>query len=104
MIHTQACQKIEFQFRRIIDDTTASLRQHRQQLLTELAETKSVTVSKIHKQLEENRQQSKSMENLMESCKKLLDEDHMKGLLGRAREVTPLIKRKEAVADRLVSS
>lgn len=102
-VHSQACQKIELQFRRLIDDTTASLRQHRHQLLTDLADNKAVTISKIQKQLEENRQQSKTMENLMESCKKLLDEDHMKGLLGRAREVTPLTQRREAIADSLQS-
>lgn len=99
-IHSQACQKIELQFRRVIDDMTANLRQHRQQLLTDLADTKTVTISKINKQLDENRQQSKTIENLMESCKKLLDEDHMKGLLGRAREVTPLIQRRESIAER----
>ena len=42
----------------------------------------------------------KTMENLMESSKKLLDEDHTKGLLMKAADVAPLVQKQEAVADR----
>ena len=68
--------------------------------ISQITENKSKTITKLQTQLEENRQRSKTMENLMESCKKLLDEDHVKGLLGRASEVSPLIERQEEVAEK----
>ena len=84
----------------MINDITASLRLQQQMSISQLSENKAKTVTKLQTQLEDNRQQAKTMENLMESCKKLLDEDHVKGLLGRAKEVTPLIQRQEKVADK----
>ncbi|XP_053402699.1 probable E3 ubiquitin-protein ligase MID2 [Mercenaria mercenaria] len=98
-IHAQASQKIDLQYQRLIDDITSSLRQHRHATLHRLSESKSKILAKLRTQIEENRQQLKTMENLMESCKKLLDEDHTKGLLMRASDVAPLVQKQEAVSD-----
>lgn len=103
-VHSQACQKIDVQYQRLIDDLTASLRQHRHTTLHRLSESKSKILGKLRSQIDENRQQLKTMENVIESCKKLLDEDHTKGILGRAGDVQPLVEKQEAATDRLVLS
>lgn len=103
-IHGQASQKIDLQYQRLVDDITSSLRQHRHTTLHRLSESKSKILAKLRTQIEENRQQLKTMENLTESCKKLLDKDHTKGLLMRAADLAPLVQKQEAVSDRLHTS
>ncbi|KAL4234701.1 medial ring protein Mid2 [Mactra antiquata] len=100
-MHLQACQKIDLQYQRVIEDITSNLRQHRHEMLHKLSESKSKILAKLRTQIEENRQQLKTMENLMESCKKLLDDDHSNSLLIQAGEIQPLIQKQEAVYDRL---
>jgi len=88
------------QYQRLIDDLTTSLRQHRHTTQHRLSESKSKILGKLRSQIDENRQQLKTMENVVESCKKLLDKDHTKGILGRAGDVQPLVEKQEAANDR----
>lgn len=99
--HVQASQKVDLQYQRYIEDITSNLRQHRHATLHRLSESKSKILAKLRTQIEENRQQLKTLENLMESCKKLLNEDQTQSLLTKAGDVTPLLQKQEAVSDRL---
>ncbi|KAL3859262.1 hypothetical protein ACJMK2_009489 [Sinanodonta woodiana] len=103
-MHKQACQKIDIQYRRLIEDITACLKQHRSSLLYQLERSKVKVTRRIHQQLDDNRQESKKVENLIESCKKLLDEDHMKGLLGRADEIGPIVQKVDDMSQLLETS
>lgn len=98
-VHRQACQKVENQYRRLLEDTTSALRQQKQALLQSLTITKSKSITQLQKQLETNSKTSKNMEDLLESCKKILDEDHTKGLLSRATEIPPITQKAQELED-----
>ena len=98
-VHRQACQKVENQYRRMLEDTTCALRQQKQALLQALTTAKSKSVSQLQNQLDVTSKTSKNVEDLMESCKKILDEDHTKGFLSRATEVPPITKKTQEIED-----
>ncbi|XP_071172338.1 probable E3 ubiquitin-protein ligase MID2 isoform X3 [Mytilus edulis] len=103
-VHRQACQKVENQYRRLLEDTTSALRQQKQALIQSLTSAKSKSVSQLHNHLDVNSKTSKQVEDLLESCKKILDEDHTKGLLSRATEIPPLTEQTQEIEDCLQKS
>jgi uncharacterized membrane-anchored protein len=83
----------------MLEDTTCALRQQKQALLQALTTAKSKSVSQLQNQLDVTSKTSKNVEDLMESCKKILDEDHTKGFLSRATEVPPITKKTQEIED-----
>ena len=84
---------MDTQYARLIEDLTCALQHNRLSLSEQMSATKSQTLTKLKSQLEDNRNYSKTIENLLESCKKMLDEDHRKGLLSHAGEVEPIVQQ-----------
>ena len=51
-------------------------------------------------QIGECREELRGLDTLVSECKAVLDEDHTKGLLSRATNVRPLVKKQEDTAER----
>ncbi|XP_050399515.2 E3 ubiquitin-protein ligase TRIM9 isoform X2 [Patella vulgata] len=94
-IHREAAEMIDHHYRRLIHDLTSALDQQKQGLISKMNKQKAHTTSLYKGHSESNKKILKSMENLAENCKKLLDEDHNQEILQKASEVEPILSQIE---------
>lgn len=103
-LHSEAMKKIENQYCRLLEDVASIIHQQKDLHLKNLNEKKEKSINALETYLNNNLTKAKSMENMTEMCKKLLDEDHVKGILEQASEVSPIVEKVEKFCDEIKQS
>lgn len=103
-LHSQAVKKIENQYRRLLEDVASIIHQQKDLHVKNLNEKKEKSVTAFETHLNENLTKAKLMENMTEMCKKLLDEDHVKGILEQATQVSPIVEEVEQLCKKMQQS
>ncbi|XP_067652133.1 E3 ubiquitin-protein ligase Midline-1-like [Haliotis asinina] len=93
LLHKLAREKIERQHRCLLQEVTQALDLQKEVVLASIGKQQSQASLQYHSQCDANKALVKSMESLAEACKKLLDEEHTKELLQKAKDVSPIVTK-----------